>query len=58
MKSDQNLNPQTLEPTGVQHDSETPLPQKPSVLFLASTTIGVLGIILLALSIYNGLSPQ
>lgn len=56
--SNQNLDPQTLAPTGVQHDSETPLPQKPSVLFLVSTSIGVLGIILLALQIYSGLSPQ
>ncbi|HEY9880473.1 MAG TPA: hypothetical protein V6D29_18590 [Leptolyngbyaceae cyanobacterium] len=58
MTSDQNLNPQTLEPTGVQHDSETPLPKKPSVLFLLSTSIGVIGIILLSLQIYHGLAPQ
>ncbi|WP_190483185.1 hypothetical protein [Pseudanabaena sp. FACHB-2040] len=58
MKSDQNIDPQTLEPTGVQRDSETPTPKKPSVLFLLSTSIGILLIVLLSFSIYNGIAPQ
>jgi hypothetical protein len=58
MASEQNLDPKTLEPTGVQRDSETPTPKKPSVLFLLSTSIGVLLIILLSISIYSGISPQ
>ncbi|HEY9736504.1 MAG TPA: hypothetical protein V6D06_09480 [Trichocoleus sp.] len=56
--SNSNIDPTTLEPTGVQRDSETPVPKKPSVLFLLSTSIGVLVIVLLSFVIYNGLSPQ
>jgi hypothetical protein len=44
------------EPTGVQKDSETPTPKKPSVLFLVSTSIGVLLIILLVSSAYFGVA--
>ena len=46
----------TAAPTGVQHNSETPLPQKPSFLFFLSTSVGVLVIILLAVSAYHGLT--
>lgn len=56
MKSDKSLDPNTLEPTGVQHDSETPIPQKPSFLFLASVSLGVLLILLLAYSSYQGIA--
>jgi hypothetical protein len=42
--------------SGVQHDSETPLPKKPSFLFLISTSIGVITIILLAVTAYNGIA--
>jgi hypothetical protein len=50
------FNPEAPQPTGVQHDSETPLPKKPSFLYLVSTTIGVLLIILLATSAYHGIT--
>jgi hypothetical protein len=41
---------------GVQHDSETPLPQKPSVLFI-STTVGIIiTFILVVVLSYNGLT--
>lgn len=41
---------------GVQHDSETPLPKKPSVLFIVSTSIGVITLILLTVSAYYGIA--
>lgn len=56
MKSDKSLDPNTLEPTGVQHDRETPIPQKPSFLFLVSVSLGVLLILLLAYSSYQGIA--
>jgi hypothetical protein len=54
--SEQSFDPNTLEPTGIQHDSETPIPQKPSFLFITSISLGVLLIILLAVSSYYGIS--
>lgn len=56
MKPEQSFNHNAPQPTGVQHDSETPLPKKPSFLFIISTTIGVLTIILLAVSAYHGIT--
>jgi hypothetical protein len=53
--SEQSFNPKTLEPTGVQHDRETPIPQKPSFLFITSISLGVLLIIVLAASSYYGI---
>jgi hypothetical protein len=45
-----------LHDPGVQHDSETPLPKKPSVLFVASTlTIVVTFVIVIAMA-YNGIT--
>ncbi|MBW4419578.1 MAG: hypothetical protein KME13_10150 [Myxacorys californica WJT36-NPBG1] len=41
---------------GVQHDSETPLPQKPSLLFIVSTSIGVLTLIAVAAGAYYGVA--
>lgn len=55
MRADRANDPNQHQPTGVQYDSETPLPKKPSVLFLAATSIGVLTIILLAASAYYGI---
>lgn len=42
------------QPAGVQRDSETPVPQKPSVLFILSTSAGVLTLIYVAYSLYHG----
>lgn len=56
MKPEESSNPNASQPTGVQRDSETPLPKKPSFLYLVSTTIGVLAIILLAVSAYHGIT--
>jgi len=56
MKSDKSLDPKTLEPKGVQSDRTTPIPRKPSFLFLVSTSLGVLLILLLAYSAYQGMA--
>ena len=42
--------------SGVQRDSETPLPKKPSLLFLISTSLGVITLIVLAASAYYGMA--
>lgn len=44
------------ETPGVQHDDETPLPKKPSLLFIISTSVGVLTLILVAASAFYGLA--
>lgn len=54
--AEHELDPKTLEPTGVQRDSETPMPKKPSFLFLVSTSVGILVIIILAASAYYGVA--
>lgn len=56
MKSEERANLQTTEPTGVQKNSETPIPQKPSFLFLGATAIGVITLIVLAVSAYHGIT--
>jgi hypothetical protein len=56
MKSKESFDHNAPQPTGVQHDSETPLPQKPSFLFIVSTSIGVITIILLTVSAYHGIT--
>jgi hypothetical protein len=56
MKSEERTTLQTAEPTGVQKDSATPIPQKPSFLFLGATAIGVITIIVLAVSAYHGIT--
>ncbi|MBE9182677.1 hypothetical protein IQ268_29510 [Oculatella sp. LEGE 06141] len=48
--------PNSSDPYGVQHDSETPLPKKPSFLFIVTTSLGVITIILLAVGAYYGVS--
>lgn len=45
-----------VETPGVQHDSETPLPKKPSFLFIISTSLGLGTLILLAVSAYYGMA--
>lgn len=45
-----------IQPEGVQKDGETPVPQKPSFLFLVSTVIGVATIIIVSISAYQGLT--
>lgn len=44
------------EPLGVQRDSETPLPQKPSVLFVGSTVAIVITFIIVTILAYNGIA--
>jgi len=56
MQSEEKANLKTAEPTGVQKDSETPLLQKPSVLFLGDTAVGVITIIVLAVRAYHGIT--
>lgn len=56
MKTEETTNPHQSESTPVQHDSETPLPQKPSFLFIVSTSLGVLTILILAASAYYGIA--
>lgn len=41
--------------TPVQRDSETPVPQKPSFLFIVSTSLGILVILIAAASAYYGI---
>lgn len=54
--SQEKLQP-TVDPSiGVQRDSETPLPKKPSFLFLVSTSIGILVILLLVMGSYYGVA--
>jgi hypothetical protein len=55
MKTQDTPDQNQRQPQGVQRDSETPVPQKPSFLFIASVSIGVLLIILVAASSYFGL---
>ncbi|WP_179228624.1 hypothetical protein [Leptolyngbya ohadii] len=47
--------PVQKRPAGVLHDSEQPVSKKPSVLFLVSTSIGVLTILALVISAYYGI---
>ncbi len=61
MKSEEKLTPNHLkatgvQPEGVQDDSATPIPQKPSFLFLVSTLIGVITLVVLAISGYHGIT--
>jgi hypothetical protein len=56
MDSESKVTSKSSEPAGVQRDSETPLPKKPSLLFIVSTSLGVLIIILLAFSAYHGVA--
>ncbi len=56
MQSEERTNIKTAEPAGVQKDSQTPIPQKPSFLFLGATAIGVITIIVLAVSAYHGIA--
>ncbi len=56
MKSEERTTLKNAQPTGVQKDSETPVPQKPSFLFLGATAIGVITIIVLAVSAYHGIT--
>lgn len=61
MKSNETFTSNKLEatgiqPEGVQKDSETPAPKKPSVLFLVSTLIGVATIIILSISAFHGVT--
>lgn len=41
---------------GVQRDSETPLAKKPSTLYIVSISLGVLTLILVAVSAYYGMA--
>ena len=43
------------EPKGVQRDSETPLPQKPSFLFFLTTGLVVLTMIVVTYGAYRGI---
>lgn len=56
MKSEERTTVKTGQPAGVQKDSATPVPQKPSFLFLGATAIGVITIIVLAISAYHGIT--
>lgn len=61
MKSGEKLNPNHLkatgvQPQGVQDDNATPVPQKPSFLFLVSTLIGVITLVVLSISAYHGIT--
>jgi hypothetical protein len=55
MKPEEKLHSTVAQPTGVQRDSETPVPKKPSVLFIVSTSIGVLTILLLVFNAYHSI---
>lgn len=55
MKSQEKNMTDKLEPTGVQHDSETPFAKKPSVLYITSIILGVSVIIFLAANAYYGI---
>ena len=52
MTTNKTTDPNQHQPAGVQLDNETPLPKKPSVLFIAATSIGIVTIILLSVSAY------
>ena len=54
MKTETSTNQVNQADLGVQHDSETPLPKKPSLLFILSVSIGVITIALLTFSAYHG----
>ncbi|MBD2084144.1 MULTISPECIES: hypothetical protein [unclassified Coleofasciculus] len=54
MTTEQPKNPNQTD--AVQHDSETPLAKKPSVLFILSTSIGLITIITVVISVYRGVA--
>lgn len=56
MQTDNQPNINELQDPGVQHDSETPLPKKPSVLFVASTVSIVVTFIVIVVMAYNGIT--
>ncbi len=56
MQTDEKANIRQKQDPGVQHDSETPLPQKPSVLFAGTTLAIIITFILVIAMAYNGLS--
>ncbi|MBD1928494.1 hypothetical protein H6F74_19905 [Trichocoleus sp. FACHB-90] len=56
MKTEDTKNTNTSEQTPVQHDSETPLPKKPSFLFIISTSVGLITIITVVISLYRGIA--
>ena len=54
MKTEETTNFNKSGQAPVQRDSETPVPQKPSVLYIGSIVLGVITIITLAASAYHG----
>lgn len=54
MKTDAGTN--VNHPEGVQRDSETPTPKKPSVLFIVTTVSIILGFIAVVIMNYNGIT--
>jgi hypothetical protein len=56
MKTNDTTQSSNPQPTGVQHDSQEPFTKKPSVLYVLSTSIGVLVIILLTAVGYFGIT--
>lgn len=54
MKTDERTN--YNHPQGVQHDNETPLPKKPSVLFIVTTVSIILGFVTAIAMAYNGIT--
>lgn len=55
MQTDEKANIRQKQNPGVQHDSETPLPKKPSVLFAGTTLAIVITFIIVIAMAYNGL---
>ena len=56
MKTDENLNINQAQGQDIQRDSETPLPQKPSVLFITTTLFIIVTFITVIVMAYNGLT--
>lgn len=50
-----NQNARTEGPPGVERDRDQPLTNKPSFLFIVSTSIGILTILLIAANAYYGI---
>ena len=56
MKTEEGKIIDSGQPTGVQHDAETPIPQKPSFLFITSALLVVAVLVLVIARGYYGLA--
>ncbi len=56
MKTDEGKYVDPGQPAGVQHDSETPVPQKPSFLFTTAALLVIVTLVFVIVRGYYGLA--